>query len=156
MKTCQLYLRIDTFLVQTSFVAEFSFGRSRGVVSHGGVCLFCGSRLGRTAPLAASTFGSAAGKTSPLARPTPPSGCTSSHLARPNTGSVPGRVTPRPCGVSPGVGKSLARLLPDSSVESGSPLLRPADGASGCSPLPRPSQETPVILLWSGGLFGSI
>lgn len=148
---------VKTFLVATSFVAEVSSVRSRVMVSQGSFCACCGSRLGRMAPLATPTFGSAAGKSSPLARPTPPSsGCSSSPLARPTTGSVKGRVTPRPCGVSPGVGKPLARPIPGPSVESSSPLLRPTAGSSGCGPLLRPSQGTPVILLRSGGLLGSI
>lgn len=145
------------FLVQTSFVAELSSFRSRVLVSHGGVCLCCGSTLGRIAPLATPTFGSAAVKSSPLARPTPPSsGCTSSPLARPTTGPVMGRVTPRPCGVSPGARKLLARPIPGPSAENGSPLLRPTTSSLSCAPLPRPSQGTPVILLRSCGVCGSI
>lgn len=150
----------DTFLVPTtSFVGRVrvSSVRSRVMVSHGGICPYGGSRLGRIVPLATPAFGSAVGKSSPLAWPSRPSSdCTNSPLARPTTGLVIGRVTLRPCGVLPGVRKPLARPILGPSVESGSPLLRPTAGPSDCSPCPRPSQGTSVILLRSGGLSGSI
>lgn len=146
----------DTFLVPTtSFVGKVGFS-SRVMVSHGGVCSYGDSRLRRIVPLATPTFGSAARK-SPLARPSrPSSGWTKTPLALPTTGSVMGRVTPGPCGVSPRVKKPLARPTLGPSVESSSPLLRPTAGSSGCSPRPRPSQGTPVMSPRSGGLIGSI
>lgn len=148
----------DTFFF---FTPTFKVSSVRcGVVvsgGGGGVCLCCGSRLGRMAPLATPTFGSVAWKRSSLARlNTPSSGFSSSPLASPTTGSAMGSPTPRPRGVSPRVRKPLARPRPGPSVKSGSPLLRPTAGSCGCSALPRPSQGTPVMPLRSGGLFGSI
>ena len=146
----------DTFLTLTFEVSSVRCG----VVDSGGgggVCLCCGSRLGRMAPLATPTFGSAAWIESSLARlNTPSSGCSSSPRASPTTGSAIGSATPRPRGISPGVRKPLARPRPGPSVESGSPLLRPTASSCGCSALPRPTQGTPVIPLRSGSLFGSI